>query len=148
MRAHELENAFRRHLQDSGRTLDSLDAAAAVGAMAAFYTRHRVTDVDLDNDGDMLLFQWGIDGDDHQEFHYDITRQVIIDNPRDTILQLSLTLHYPVTPPLHGIGDGSRWCSNPEETEAFLSFVAHHPATSCAGALAPHRVRLTFEQAG
>ncbi|MFE7723734.1 hypothetical protein ACFU44_32440 [Nocardia rhizosphaerihabitans] len=59
LRALDLEIAFRRYLDRSGRTLGNLDATTAIDSMTMFYTHHRVTDVDLESDGDMLLFQWG-----------------------------------------------------------------------------------------
>ncbi|WP_067833664.1 hypothetical protein [Nocardia lijiangensis] len=64
MRALDLENAFLRYLGNHGRTLDNLDATTAIGSMIMFYAHHRVTDVDIDDDGDMLLFQWGTYGSD------------------------------------------------------------------------------------
>ncbi|WP_194818834.1 hypothetical protein [Nocardia sp. XZ_19_385] len=97
----------------------------------------------------MLLFQWGIYGDDQQEFVYDITRQVITDHgDDDNIRQLSLTLHYPVTPTARNIGNGSQWCPHPERTEHFLSLVAHHPATAHVRTAHPHRTEVTFGHAG
>ncbi|MBF6133628.1 hypothetical protein IU501_11520 [Nocardia otitidiscaviarum] len=149
MRAADLEIAFRRYLESHGRALDDLDAATAIDAMTTFYAHHRVTDVDLDSDGDMLLFQWGIYGEGQQEFVYDITRQVITDDgDDDNIRQLSLTLHYPMTPSSPSIGNGSQWCSHPEQTEHFLSLVAHHPATSHVLTAHPHRAEVTFDHAG
>ncbi|MFB8005067.1 hypothetical protein [Nocardia sp. NPDC056000] len=117
--------------------------------MTTFYAHHRVIDVDLDRDGDMLLFQWGTYGDNQQEFVFDITRQVITDDgDDDTILQLSLTLHYPTTSASPGFGTGSQWCSHPEQTEHFQSLIAQHPATSYVLAAHPHRTELTFDHAG
>ncbi|MFE7803058.1 hypothetical protein [Nocardia sp. NPDC057440] len=105
--------------------------------------------INLDHDGDMLLFQWGISSHDQQEFVYDITRQVITDHGNDDdIRQLSLTLHYPATPTSPSIGNGSRWCPRPEQAEAFLALVAQHPATAHVLTSHPHRTELTFDHAG
>ncbi|MCP9621938.1 hypothetical protein FOH10_31285 [Nocardia otitidiscaviarum] len=149
MRAADLEIEFRRYLDSHGRALDDLDATTAIDAMTMFYAHHRVADADLDNDGDMLLFQWGIYDDNQQEFVYDITRQVITDHGGDdNIRQLSLTLHYPMTPTSPSIGNGSQWCSHPEQAEHFLSLVTHHPATSHVLTTHPHRTEVTFDHAG
>ncbi|WP_328399888.1 hypothetical protein [Nocardia sp. NBC_00403] len=149
MRALDLENAFLRYLGSNGRTLDNLDAATAIGSMTMFYAHHRVTDVDIDNDGDMLFFQWGTYGSEQQEFVYDITRQVITGSgDDDSIRQLSLTLHYPTTATSHSLGNGSRWCPHPEQTETFLALIAHHPATTHVSSAHPYRTQVTFDHAG
>ncbi|WP_458690544.1 hypothetical protein [Nocardia tengchongensis] len=149
MRTLDLEDAFRRYLDSHGRALDNLDATTAIDSMSGFYADHRVTDVDLDNDGDMLLFQWGTYGDDQQEFVYDITRQVIAGpGDDDSIRQLSLTLRYPATTTSVGIGNGSRWCPHPEQIETFLSLVAHHPATTHAMTANSILTQVSFDQAG
>ncbi|MFE7742267.1 hypothetical protein [Nocardia sp. NPDC057455] len=90
VRALDLEDAFRRYLDSHGRALDNLDATTAIDSISMFYTDHRVTDVDLDND--MLLFQWGAYGNDQQEFVYDITRQVITGPGDDDSVRLADTL--------------------------------------------------------
>lgn len=46
LRALDLEIAFRRYRDSSGRTLGDLDANTAIDSMAMFYAHHRVTDVD------------------------------------------------------------------------------------------------------
>ncbi|MFD8100244.1 hypothetical protein ACFV24_11960 [Nocardia fluminea] len=149
MRASDLENGFLRYLGNHGRAVDKFDAITAIGSMTMFYAYHRVTEVDIDNDGDMLLFQWGIYGSDQQEFVYDITRQVITGSgDDDSIRQLSLTLHYPTTATSQSLGNGSRWCPHPEQAETFLALVAHHPATTHVGSAHPYRIQVTFNHAG
>lgn len=118
--------------------------------MTTFYFDERVTDVELDNDGDMLLLQWGIRDHGDPVFLYDITRQVIGDGTEDddNLWQLSLTLHFPVAPGHHNIEPGHLWCPRPEETEAFLIAGALHPAMAYANTHHPTHVELTFERAG
>ncbi len=149
VRASDLENDFLRYLGNQSRALDNLDAITAIGSMTTFYADHRVTDVDIDNDGDMLLFQWGIYGSDQQEFIYDITRQVISGSgDDDSIRQLSLTLRYPITATSQSLGNGSRWCPHPEQAETFLALIAHHPATIHVGSAHPYRTQVIFDHAG
>ncbi|MGW4071686.1 hypothetical protein [Nocardia grenadensis] len=150
MRTCDIETAFRRQLLIQGLSLDELDAAGAVEAMATFYFDERITDVDLDNDGDMLLLPWGIRDDADPVFLYDITRQVIGEGTEDdaNLWQLSLTLHFPVPPEPHRIEPGNRWCPRPEETEAFLIASALHPAVAYADTHHPTRVELIFDRAG
>ncbi|WP_297610565.1 hypothetical protein [Nocardia sp.] len=149
MRALDLENAFVRYLGNHGHTLDNLNASTAIGSMAMFYAHHRVTDVDIDNDCDMLLFQWGTYGNDRQEFVYDITRQVITGSGvDDSIRQLSLSLYFPITATSRSLGNGSRWCPHPEQTETFLALIARHPAATHVSSARPYRTQVTFDHAG
>ncbi|MGW0637661.1 hypothetical protein [Nocardia salmonicida] len=149
MRAPDLENGFLRYLGNHGRALDNLDAITAIGSMTMFYAYHRVADVDLDDDGDMLLFQWGIYGSDQQVFVYDITRQVITGSGDDDgISQLSPTLHYPITATSQSLGNGSGWCPHLEQAETFLALIAYHPATTHVGSTHPYRTQVTFDHAG
>lgn len=62
--------------------------------MAEFYHIHRAEDCEVDEDGDMLLYQWGTyDWGAGRWFEINITRQFIpSDGAEDEILQLSLTL--------------------------------------------------------
>ena len=103
--------------------------------MVAWYETVRVADaLGVDDDGDMLLFQYGVfDFGEGPSFHYDLTRQLTVDGSGDDgICQLSVTLHYPVSDPADALGRGSRWCASPSQSGEFRDFVANHPATEFA----------------
>lgn len=154
MKTEEAENAFRSYLASKGLQVETLDATSAVDAMLGFYAERRVSDV-VEDDGDMLLFQWGVytsprSGD--RRFTYDITRQFIKedagDDDDDAIWQLSLTLSYPATEAAAAIPDGNQWCQSPQELETFRRTIADHPSTSVAKASAPVKRELIFQNAG
>lgn len=108
-------------------TVDGLDAESAIAVMIDFYLGTRAEDVDVEADGDMLLFQWSardhfVDGrgqvyKDAPLFEYNITRQFIgASCEDDAFLQLSLTLYYEVEGTIDGAPErGNRWCHRPVE---------------------------------
>jgi hypothetical protein len=117
-----------------------------IEAMLEFYRTERADDCSLDDDGDMLLFQWGTyDWGQGPEFELDITRQLIRgDGEDDDIWQLSLTFFFP----RNAIASGDRWCHSPDKTDDFASFVRSHDAYATVAQAAPVRVELDFECAG
>ena len=120
--------------------------------MVRFYVDERADGVDIDQDGDMLLFQWGTyDWGEGPSFQYGIVRQLMPtddDDDDDDIWQLSLTAHFAPADEARTLGDGERWCSSPDDVEEFLDFVRQHPATIYADGHPPSRVELTLGVAG
>lgn len=157
MRAADGRRAFEELLAAREIDIRLLDAASAVEAMLDFYLDVRADDVNVHEDGDMLLFQWGIDSG---SFQYDITRQFISGAgcDDDAFRQLSLTLHYDADARAEGIGTGNRWCRRPQSAdsdtvrpafgdigvEAFRDYIAASPATAYAGERPPRRVEISF----
>ena len=133
---------FERFLEARGLTLDELDAEQATRGMVDFYIERPADDVDVDEDGDMLLFQWGSYG----SFQYNITRQLITqdEDDEDEIWQLSLTLHYPEDDDARGLGSGERWCYSPDDLDEFVPFIEGATATAFARSRSPERVELEF----
>lgn len=89
--------AFERFATTWGVDLKSLDAGRALALMSSGYAPQRIGDAALDEDGDMLLLQWGVyDWGEGPSFEYGLTRQLVCqhDADDDAIWQLGLTLHY------------------------------------------------------
>jgi hypothetical protein len=118
--------------------------------MCDWYELQRADDVSLEQDGDMLLFQWGTYSWNGGAFSYDFTRQFTLDNADDdaSIWQLSLTVLFAATDKSESIGSGNRWCASPNELGDYRSFVASSVATSVAQAQRSTGTCLTFEQVG
>ena len=115
------EKAFLRILVERGLALDALAVEDGVAAMLAFYADHRAQHTRLDEDGDMLLLQWG-DG------QLGITRQMIRSgDPDNPVMQLSLSFAVDGSlPPA-----GHSWHADPTKPVAVPSFFRGHasPAT-------------------
>ena len=133
-----------------GLDLDHLQPTDAGMLMCDWYELQRADDVTLEQDGDMLLFQWGTYSWNGGAFSYDFTRQFILNETDDdaAIWQLSLTVLFDAADESESIGSGNRWCARPSELGDFRSFVASSVATSFAQARSSTGARLTFEQAG
>src|SRR5690349_3068548 len=96
MKASDSEDALKKRL---GLLIDTITPRRALDTMFAFYAQQRADDVAIDQDGDMLLYEWGVyDFDEPESFQLDITRQFIVtdeDQPyQDEPYQLHLTLHF------------------------------------------------------
>jgi hypothetical protein len=154
MRTADCRHAFEEQLASRRKTLDTIDASSAVQLMIDFYVAVRTDDVDLENGGDMLLFQWGVhDWGGGPSFEYDVTRQLIgevVDenDADDAFWQLSLTLHFVATREAQAIGSGEHWCARLDGVDEFRNFIRDCAATALARRGAPQRVELSFEPAG
>ena len=93
--------------------------------MLEFYGDERVSDCELDEDGDMLLYEWGTyDWGAGHWFNCQITRQFI---PRDggdeDIFQLTVTAKYTPSSQTDALGSGNKWCGSPSELATFTDCV-------------------------
>jgi len=116
--------AFEDFVLDAGGDLGDLSLSRAVELMLGFYESVRAVGCSLDDDGDMLLYQWGTyDWGDGPSFQVDITRQFISAEDDDAVSQLSLVLHFSPTAALDALDAGNRWCESPEQLEDFANFI-------------------------
>ena len=107
--------------------------------MVSFYDEVRADECNLDEDGDMLLFQRGIyDWGDGEYFENHITRQFIFPQQfeddeeeweEDAMWQLSFTLKYPPGENMRILEAGNRWRASPIEIKDFREFVKNNMAT-------------------
>lgn len=152
MLVSEADSTFERFLADRGMTVDEADPVAAIGAMLDWYEDERAEDaVPDDEDGDMLLFQWGTyDWGEGPTFEVDITRQLIdaADEDDDAIFQLSLTSKYEPTDATASLGKGNRWCTSPAGIDEFRRYVETHPAVAFVGENAARVTELSYENVG
>jgi hypothetical protein len=157
MLATGAQERFEQSLRERGLALDELDASSAVDTMLDFYSNERADDVDLDDDADMLLFQWGTFG--NTSFQYDVTRQFIKagDSGDEAFLQLSLSLNYEVDAGAEELGSGNFWCPRPQAQETphphlgpiggvgeFRQRIEASPVTAWAVRKTPRHVDLQF----
>ena len=152
MRIDEAEASLRDHLASVGLRADGHDVAAVMEAMMDWHAAERAVDAaPLDEDGDMLLFQWGAhDWGAGPVFEYDLTRQLVrADDPEDEgIIQLSLTYRYAITDETVNIGSGHQWCGSPDDLDGFRRQIEAHPASRAIRSATPREVSMTCEVAG
>lgn len=146
MKSGDALDEFKRVLATRGTSVANVSVRDGVDAMLAFYWTTRADDCSVDNDGDMLLPQWGTyDRGKGRRFELDITRQFIRAGGEDeAIWQLSLTFVFPP----NALPSGNRWCRSPADVDDFAAFVRSHPAVAAASQAPPAKVELDFECAG
>lgn len=123
MRPHHLRQGFTTLLDDRGEMLASLTLAQGVAAMLAFYETVRVDGRPLDEDGDMVLYEWMRRGD---ALHVSLVRQAMRDDVDAVIWQLDLCFEFETAP--DDLPDASRWCPTPDAIETFGAFVRESAA--------------------
>jgi hypothetical protein len=118
-------NAFEKFVENRGGALSALTVRTGAAAMFSFYESVRPTGCTDDN-GDMLLFQWGTyNWGDGIQFEINLTRQFIESGAEDddAISQLQLTFKFPPDKDTAGLGNGNRWCNSQSETQKFREFI-------------------------
>ena len=157
MKALQAIEEFQDFVHQSGKSPEHLSSEDAVKLMADFYSGIRAEDCNLEEDGDMLLFQWGTyDWGQDELFEYDITRQFILPETfqdgderwtEDCIWQLSLTLKYEPTSELKQVKPGNRWCGKPSEVSDFMHYIECCQDTETVRTSIIAAKKLTFERA-
>ena len=143
MKPSHSETALRKRL---GKPIEGVTPRRALEAMFAFYAEQRAADVAIEDDGDMLLYEWGVYSlTGPESFLLGITRQFILTG-EDEPYQLQLMLHFTPTDSLRLLKDGNRWCHSPDELPAFRQFVESSAPFKAVADAKPSRVELYFEQ--
>ena len=132
---------FLARIELDESSLRSLLAADGIEAMLAFYTEERAQGCSLDEDGDMLLYQWGIhDWGEGESFELDITRQFI--DAKRVFRQLSLRFKFAVSKETRAAGNSNKWCELPDDVDEFRRFIRTSKAYKVVKSLAPTSVTL------
>ena len=130
LKTRDAKRAFQDYVASAGKSLGT--PARGLEAMFGFFRDERATDtVGIEEDGDMLLFEWGThDWGDGRGRHFSLgcTRQLI---PRegggDDIYQLRLVYAFPPSPDLALLGGGNQWCDTPDNLKSFERSVKTSP---------------------
>jgi hypothetical protein len=130
--------------------LSSLSPADGIALMLTFYQDERADGCEIDEDGDMLLYQWGCyDWGQGESFDFNIIRQFMDAAGEDEeIRQLSLTFKFEPSDSLRKLADGNRWCSSPDGVGEFRSFIESSAAYKTVANAKPTEVALDMQVAG
>jgi hypothetical protein len=147
MKSSESKTEFEPHFNALGKRPCPKDV---IKAMINFYIIRRVDDCELDQDGDMLLYQWGTyDWGQGRWFEFNITRQYMHTGGEDEdIFQLSLTLKYSATTELDALLSGNRWCRSPLELDDFLEFISSSEPMQKLSQTPCYNAALEYNQVG
>lgn len=97
MRPITAESVFEKFISQSGATIVTLTPSVGIHLMFEFYKQVRADNCPVDEDGDMLLYQWGTyNWGEGTYFQLDITRQFIEAGFEgdDGISQLSMRFYF------------------------------------------------------
>ncbi|MBX3425570.1 MAG: hypothetical protein KF688_07825 [Pirellulales bacterium] len=151
MNVQQAKLSFEQLLASGGHSVESLGVERGVRLMLDFYRNQRCEGCSIDNDGDMLLYQWGVTGSEGL-FEIDLTRQFIVgeDSDDENIWQLSLTCQFSPTSELQAISSGNKWCSKPkpQAVDYFEKFIRDSATYRSVVDLQPTAVLLNFDNAG
>jgi len=137
----------QRTLQAIVDGLGTPDVARLIQAMLGYYRDQRVDGVELDGDGDMLLFQWGTyDWGEGEFFDFEIVRQ-LIDPEEYEIFQLMLTMKFESTDTLKKLGDGNEWCEHPEGLDDFERFIQDSQPYKQLSKQSPLQIEISLDEA-
>lgn len=154
MKAIQALEGFRNFIEQSGQSINQLTPEFAIDLMVDFYSQNRAEDVNLNRDGDMLLFEWGTyDWGSGESFTYNITRQFIFPETfqendstweEDVFWQLTLSLVFDPADELRLLNSGEKWCEAPSDTDDFRSFISSCEVTFKIKYYSVESVNLTF----
>jgi hypothetical protein len=155
MTSSEAKDRLSEFISATTGGLDAIRPPDMIKLMAVFYRDERASDCDFSDDGDMLLFEWGVYSWGGEAFRVKIIRQFI---PRggddDDVFQLALAVHYPPDEEARSAATtaiasrkSNRWCSSPDELSEFLDFVLSSPALALAACRVPFKITLEYHRA-
>lgn len=129
--------------------IDELEAPVAFGLMVDFFAS-TVPDgaVPEDQDGDMLLYEWGtFDWGQGPAFTLSLRRQIIYpDGPSDQeIWQLAVSYEYEPRTVFKELGQGEQWCASRYAAADFKASFLASPVVTAVRTIPFRSVDLTWE---
>jgi hypothetical protein len=90
------------------------------------YKQYRIDRCLADDDGDVLVFQWGTyDWGDGEQFEVSLTRELLtaVGDGEEDVRQVALAYRFEPTRELEQLGDGELWCDDPGSADRFWAKV-------------------------
>ena len=140
-------DVLQERLRAAQLSLETLPVHEGVAAMASFYRDERADDVDLEDDGDMLLVQWGpqVIRGQTSSFVVDVTRQFMSPEQDGEVVQLSLRFSFPLDAGLEEIASDNQWFETPDDVDEVEALVRSREVFEVVARRTDARVTLTFE---
>lgn len=152
MKANQAKQELETMILGANLVLDQLSIEQGATLMIDFYHHKRFSECAIDDDGDMLLFQWGTyDWGEGRFFEFDLTRQFMMgDGDDEDIWQLSLNFKFSPNETLTNIVSGNKWCDDPSRRtlEPFDKYIRDSAAYKIASTFQPERIELSYFNAG
>ena len=157
---------LEERIKQSGAAINTLTPSKGVRLMLDLYKAIRAENCELDDDGDMLLFQWGTyDWGKGPSFQFDITRQFTVSHSEEdeeeyeeeydeefeedaAVFQLSLKFHFVASTEFDALKSGNHWCRTPAELPGFEAIIFDSDAYRAVQASRPSKVTVDYGVAG
>jgi len=124
-----------------------LSVKSLLSSVLSFYAQRQFEGL-VNDDGDMLLFQYGIyDWGLGPLFEVDLARQFIeVERDDDEVLsQFRLTCFFEPTEELKALGSDDKWCRDKSELGAFSVWVMAHPVLAAVDGAERLRTEVRWE---
>lgn len=111
------------------------------------YVSERIAQTNVDEDGDMLLYQWDINA---RYAELDLTRQIMLDladpdEAADSMMQLSVRCRFKPVQTLASAA-GNEWCSHPSEVDDFTAMLMNSQPFLAAMQSAPADISIILDR--
>jgi hypothetical protein len=140
---------FEKFINQSGSTVSKLTPTGGIHLMLNFYKEIRADNCPIDEDGDMLLYQWGTyNWGEATYFQFDITRQFVEAGFEgdDGISQLSLCFYFHPSDEFKQLDHGHRWCSSLIELSDFESYIKTNIAYLKVAKVTPIKLEIEYSK--
>lgn len=147
MRPRQAKAALNRFAKANGINIKKSSPEQGFRQMFEFFKAVKLAGFERDDDGDMLLFQWGTyERDGRLVFLIDLTRQFYEVKLGEYVgtSQLAIAYYFEATPSSDLIGHGDRWLSGGDDVDEFVEFVMKSEAFLLAGEREVEKVEFGF----
>ena len=147
MKPKDSKGKLSQLIKKSRFDLSKLTPVQGFSCMLDFYKNIRVEGCTLEQDGDMILFQWGtFPFDGTSSFQLDITRQFILSDPNadQSMSQLSLKFYFSASKQVDDLKKGNKWCNLPSKLNEFKAFIESNEAYSLLKSISPIKTSLNY----
>jgi hypothetical protein len=147
MTPQQVQARFESRLQEKALALQETPSEEILAAFLELYLE-RVEGCPLEEDGDMLLLQWGsYDWGAGLEFTAELVRQFITASGDDhEMFQLHLSFVYAPTGMEEEFSKGQVWCARPDSLDEFSRVVLGESPFATLGSRPAKRSELRFER--
>jgi len=147
MKAADADDAFLEELGSAGFELEELTVSTALDTVVSFYRERRFEDVSLDDDGDMLLCEWGFSAEE-DELVVAFVRQLRTTGDDGELRQLRLALVFELIDAIADAKPGhTEWCFHPDDADDLRGAVREEPWFEELEEIEPSDVSLDYDDA-
>ncbi len=133
-------------MKDKGFEIEKINLEKGFSLISDFYENTRSENCGIDQDGDMLLFQWRFLPNE-SKYEIDIVRQFTLSDldADDRMSQLHFIFNFPISENISSIPDGDIWCHSLEEISEFNKDVNNNKVYEILKSISPISAQINYE---